>query len=156
MSIFSTITVSSRSLRREARYQKERHTTRHVSCTFCHLSETHAKNGDQNQIIVNGEHMYVTRNIFPYALWDGSPVIDHLMIIPHRHVDALSSLHDTEHTEWLKYATEYEAKNYSIYARSSNNGAKSIVHQHTHLIKVGPRPKNFKAARYIGRILIGL
>ena len=96
--------------------------------------------------------MVVIRNRFPYTLWDGSPVVDHLMIVPKRHIEAAGNFTYEEQQEWSSYALQYEADNYSVYARSAGNGAKSIVHQHTHLIKVGARPKKLRTLRALYRI----
>lgn len=124
-------------------------------CTMCHLSQKEINaNDDAEQLISHHDHMYVTRNIFPYTLWDGSPVSDHLMVVPRRHIVSLSELTTEEKLEWTDLVTFYEKQNYSVYARSADNSAKSIVHQHTHLIRVAPRPKQLRFTKSILRILL--
>ncbi len=86
--------------------------------------------------------MWVVCNIFPYDVWDTSTVKDHLMIVPKRHVDSVSHFKRTEQTEFMALLGKYEAKGYSVYARAPTNKMKSVTHQHTHLIKLGPKVRN--------------
>lgn len=50
---------------------------------------------------------------------------------------------DEEMAEYIKILTKYEKLCYSIYARSPGNTSKSIVHQHTHLIKIDDKSKKW-------------
>ncbi len=80
-------------------------------------------------------------NIFPYDIWDGHNVEGHLLIIPKKHTDTLSSLSKQARMNLIDAIASYEADGYSVYARAPSNKTKSIVHQHTHLIKVGQKRK---------------
>ena len=68
-------------------------------------------------------------------------VTDHLMIIPKRHVDSMSDLSKEEKLDLINLMADYEAKGYNVYSREKESNMKSVVHQHTHLIKT----KNNKA-----------
>ena len=130
---------------------KEQRSTVHRTCTFCDIVE----NPSSEVRIDEARHMIVIKNLFPYTLWDGSPVEDHLMIIPKRHLDSAGALNEHEQAEWAKLALKFEKENYSVYARSAGNGAKSIAHQHTHLIKVGARPRRLRTLWSLYKITTG-
>ena len=104
-----------------------------LECVFCHPKP--------EVIIEQTEHMLVLRNIFPYELWDFGIVTDHLMAIPKRHIIWLDELSDAEMLDYMKLVAKYEKKGYNLYARSDlNKVAKSVAHEHMHLIKTkGPR-----------------
>lgn len=104
-----------------------------AQCEFCGL-----QSGD-GQVLRDEDTFWVTKNIFPYTAWDSFYVDEHLMLIPKRHLDSLSGLTADELTKFSSSVAEYEDKGYSVYGRAATNGAKSIAHQHTHLIKVSNR-----------------
>jgi diadenosine tetraphosphate (Ap4A) HIT family hydrolase len=87
--------------------------------------------------------MMIVRNKFPYELWDFGEVADHLMLIPKRHVHSLVEMSDAEKLDYINMLGEWEEKGYNVYARTDlNKIAKSVAHQHTHLIKTtGTRRK---------------
>ena len=69
------------------------------------------------------------------------------MIIPKRHVEKLSDFTDEEALELVRMSAKYEAEGYNVYARSLDNIGRSVLHQHTHLIKTDSR--RTKAIFYI-------
>jgi diadenosine tetraphosphate (Ap4A) HIT family hydrolase len=78
-------------------------------------------------------------NLFPYAAWDGLSVVDHLMIVPARHLLSKAEFTGEESADWWMVAAEYEARGYSVYTRSPDNASRSVAHLHTHLIRAyGP------------------
>lgn len=74
-------------------------------------------------------------NRFKYSHWDTQLVVEHLMVVPKRHVANLQELSDEALLDIMKLVAQYEGDGYNIYARSSSSATKSIAHQHTHLIK---------------------
>lgn len=102
-------------------------------CEFCQLK------ADDGQVLRDEGTFWVARNIFPYTTWDSFFVDEHLMLIPKRHLDSLGALNPDELHTFGAMVTEYEDKGYSVYGRAATNGAKSVAHQHTHLIKVSNR-----------------
>ena len=146
--IISSTNVSSRSIRNQITYLRYLDSHRDDPCEMCRLGGTHIDKKDPNQVVHRGKAFFITKNLFPYAVWDGSPVVDHLLIVPTRHTDAIGSFSPEELQEWAELIKKYEDMNYSVYARSANNSAKSVVHQHSHLIAVGPRPKHFRRPKH--------
>lgn len=105
-------------------------------CDFCHPI-THA-----NNIITETTHAFVIENRVHYDQWELSRVIDHLLVIPKRHVLHLSELNAEERADIMDIIADYEGnKHYEIYARSPVSVTRSVPHQHTHLIKTDHRPK---------------
>jgi diadenosine tetraphosphate (Ap4A) HIT family hydrolase len=104
-------------------------------CIFCQLD-----NGDP-QYISETMHFKVVRNRFPYDLWDARPVTDHLMLVPKQHTDTLKNLTAEESKEYIEQISEFENQGYNIYARTPGSTMKSIIHQHTHLIKIEPKER---------------
>ena len=118
-----------RSRRDQRRYQKYRTALSAAVCDFCDIREGH------NQFIAETTSFKIIRNIFPYDFWDGQWVDDHLMVVPKQHTDTLKSLNPKQAVEYLKLISDYEGRGYNVYARAPGSLAKTIVHQHTHLIK---------------------
>lgn len=130
--------MASRSRHENTAYRRFRHSLRDKPadyCVFCDEANIEA------QKIGESAHAYVLFNRFRYSLWDHQSVTDHLMIVPKKHVTHLSELDDHEQLDIMKLAADYEAKGYNLYARASVNKAKSVSHQHTHLIKTTGRPR---------------
>lgn len=122
----------------ELRYRKLRKVRATTSeCPFCAF-----KDGD-GQVVREYPLFYVAKNNFPYELWECLPVIDHLMITPKRHVDSLHHLTTDERQAYMDITAEYDEKGYSLYTRTSSNVSKSIVHLHTHLLKLGDHAASF-------------
>jgi len=104
-------------------------------CSFCAI-----KKGDA-QYIDSTKSFKVIRNIFPYSIWDGQAVADHLMVVPKKHTESLGGLNAAQSSEFIKLIDRYEKQGYNIYARAPQSEIKSIPHQHTHLIKTKGAPK---------------
>ena len=102
-----------------------------TNCQFCDLDRA------VNHVIAERNLFWIISNLFPYHVWDGAKTGDHLLVIPKRHVDSVAHFNDEEKMEYIEILGEYEQAGYSSYARAPQNGHKSVVHQHTHLIEVG-------------------
>lgn len=102
-------------------------------CAFCSL-----KPGDE-QFISESTHFKVVRNRFPYDSWDAHKVAEHIMLVPKQHTDTLKDLSFIESKEYIEIISNYEFEGYNIYARTPGSNAKSVIHQHTHLIKFHPK-----------------
>ena len=98
-------------------------------CPFCDEAEL-AKSK-----VSETEHAYVMKNRTFYDVWELSRVVDHLMVVPKRHVGSLSELTDAEKAEIMTVIGQYESTDYNVYARAVANKRRSVKHQHTHLIK---------------------
>lgn len=109
-------------------------------CVFCSLTS------DDEQFISESKHFKVLYNRFPYSRWDDHKVAEHLMMVPKQHTDTLKDLSFLESKEYVEMISNFESEGYNIYARTPGSNAKSIIHQHTHLIKFHPKPaiKTFK------------
>lgn len=125
--------------KRYAEYTKQQRRAKSTECVFCAL----VRQPNIPQVIAVHQHCLVITNDFAYDFWDHAGVSDHLMVIPKRHVAALGDLTPEERLDYLSVATDYETHGYSMYARAPGNSGKSVVHQHTHLIKTDNKPKKF-------------
>ena len=65
------------------------------------------------------------------------------MVIPKDHRDTLINFTDEEAAEWTRVCARYEEKGYSLYTRSQDNITRSIIHHHTHLIRLGKKRKKY-------------
>lgn len=111
-------------------------------CPFCVPTE--------GALVKEYKHTRIIRNIYAYDLWEFRDVTEHLLIVPKRHVKNLKQLTKPERDEVLKLIMDFEAKNYNIYARSSESVKKTIpAHQHTHAIKTDD--KQPKMALFINK-----
>ncbi|TAL14735.1 hypothetical protein EPN95_01970 [Patescibacteria group bacterium] len=106
-------------------------------CTFCKIDKGH------KQFVEGTKYFKVIKNQFPYSLWDAQGVSDHLMIVPREHIRSLAELDDKAKVEYVNILQKYEKRGYNIYARAPQSVMKSIVHQHTHLIKPDGPVKKF-------------
>lgn len=103
-------------------------------CAFCDDQDL------TNRIVFETPDAYVIPNLFPYSMWDMRRVIEHLMIIPKQHVKSLSELSAEARTSIMDLAADYEAKGYNVYARATDSTARTVAHQHTHLIRTEGTP----------------
>lgn len=104
-------------------------------CQFC------TPQNDAKRIVAETEHAFVIENRTHYDQWELRRVIDHLLIIPKRHVLGLNELQADERADIMDIIAEYEGvKGYEIYARSPKSASRSVAHQHTHLIKTDHQP----------------
>lgn len=126
-----------RSTKEEHSYKRLRKSDARRDCSFCAINE-----GDA-QYVSETTHLKVIRNRTPYSLWDSQGVADHLMVVPKTHTDKLGSLGPEAAVEFIGLIDQYESAGYNLYARSLTSTNRSVVHQHTHLIKLSGREKNF-------------
>jgi diadenosine tetraphosphate (Ap4A) HIT family hydrolase len=125
------VATAMRSRKHKKSYKKYlRSLTPSDGCIFCRLDI-----GDP-QYISETTHFKIVRNRFPYDLWDARPVVDHLMLVPKQHTDTLKNLTPEESKEYIEQISEFENQGYNIYARTPGSTMKSVIHQHTHLIKI--------------------
>lgn len=101
------------------------------------------------QFVKELKHFKIIRNIFMYSSWDGQAVSEHLLLVPHKHVNSLAHLSKAAALEYFDTVTAYEEKGYHVYARGSGTSTKTIVHQHTHLIR--PAGKHHKLVIFLAK-----
>lgn len=126
---------TTRSRKEHKLYKRYLKTTDKSVCNFCAIQT------GSDQLIEQTEYFKVLQNIFPYSIWDGLSVVDHLMITPIQHTDNLGGMQPDQKTEFVDLVARYEAHGYNIYARTPASKIKSVAHQHTHLIKTEGKPK---------------
>lgn len=130
--------TATRSRKQVKDYRKHRKNAKKPDgCTFCLIDS------QSSQYISETKHFKVIRNIFGYSLWDSQKVADHLMVVPKKHTDSLSKLPKEAAVEFVDIISTYEDKRYNIYARAPASVMKTVVHQHTHLIKPLGKPRRF-------------
>lgn len=98
-------------------------------CEFCKVNEGNP------QFVAATTSFKIIKNTFPYSFFDYHKVSDHLLVIPIKHTDTLSSLSPKEASEYIQLISSYESKGYDVFARAPSSKQKSVTHQHTHLIK---------------------
>ena len=113
------------------------HNTSGATCQFCAIGS------DSPQFVSQTVNFKIIRNIFSYSVWDGQRVTDHLLVIPVIHTDSLKNIPAVAAKEYLELISAYEQKGYNVYARAPGSNKKSVVHQHTHLIKLDGRHMKF-------------
>lgn len=105
------------------------------TCDFCDPKRQAA------QVIAETKHAFVIDNRTHYDQWEMSRVLDHLLVVPKRHVLHLNELQAAERADIMDILADYEGtKHYEIYARSPISATRSVAHQHTHLIKTDHKP----------------
>lgn len=87
--------------------------------------------------------MHLIPNRTKYDVFEGRCVIDHLMVIPKRHVETVADFTEAEKIDMMTIIGEYETKGYNIYARGAGSVSRSVAHQHTHLIKLVEKPMKY-------------
>lgn len=102
-----------------------------ATCQFCEINQ------ESSQFVSGSDDFKVIRNIFGYSIWDSQKVSDHLMIVPVQHTDTLADISPKAAQEFVKLISQYEQEGYNVYARAPGSNMKSVIHQHTHLIKLG-------------------
>ncbi len=118
-----------------------------VDCTFCAIKKGDAVYIDETR------YMKIIRNRLPYSIWDGQGVVDHLMILPKQHTEKLGDLGPEAAFEYIKLVDKYESDGYNLYARAPNSSLKSIIHQHSHLIKLDGKDRQFLFMAYKPRYI---
>ncbi len=121
--------MATRSRTETIKYRKDLKTKHYEDCVFCLIER------EPERIVQTTKDFYIIRNKYPYSNWDLQGVEDHLMIVPKRHTDTLSNLSASESVEYVGLLGSYEAQGYNVYSRAAQSRIKSVVHQHTHLIK---------------------
>ena len=99
------------------------------ACPFCDPAEI------EQYKVEETKHAYIIKNRTFYDMWEMQKVLDHLLIVPKRHVGSLSELTDPEKAEIVTLIGQYESTDYNVYARAVVSKGRSVAHQHTHLIK---------------------
>lgn len=131
--------MPTKSYKGEMRYRSARKTAaKSHGCNFCKFDKD-----KKSEVVKNYDYFWVVKNIFAYDIWDDQGVVDHLMLVPKRHIDSLDSFNNNERLEYSKILGIYDKLNYSAYARSLKNTVKSVAHQHTHLIKLDGKEISF-------------
>jgi diadenosine tetraphosphate (Ap4A) HIT family hydrolase len=105
------------------------------ACDFC------AFTAKSSQVIKEYPNFWLVTNIFGYDVWDSQGIKEHLLLVPKKHVKKLSQLSPNASKEYIKLIGQFEDKGYSSYTRSVENAALSVVHKHTHLIKLDDKRK---------------
>jgi diadenosine tetraphosphate (Ap4A) HIT family hydrolase len=124
-----------RSRKEAITYTKHLKQTDNSVCPFCHIDPK------DEQYVDETRYFFVIKNTFPYSIWDGQEVKDHLMVTPKVHTDSLGTMTQTARLEYVDILEKYEKQGYNIYARAPTSIIKTIVHQHTHLIKTAGKPR---------------
>jgi len=110
-------------------YRRHRKADEHKGdCPFCDTLD--------ERIVKSTKTMNVIPNRVFYDIFEGRKVLDHLMIVPKRHIETLKDFTDKEKVEMMTLAGEYESQGYNVYARGVGSLTRSVKHQHTHLIKI--------------------
>lgn len=120
--------TATRSIRQQLSYKRFLSRGGPHDCEFCRIHSRHRQNVEETP------NFRVIKNRFPYSLWDGQGVKDHLMIIPKRHTGRLSDLDEGVITEYVSLIGLYEDRGYNTYSRSPSSTTRSVYHYHTHLL----------------------
>lgn len=115
---------------------------RAASCPFCDPTTLDNK-------VADFVEAYIVPNLTKYDIWELHDVVEHLLLVPKRHVESLQELDDDEKLALIRIMSDYEAKGYNVYARASGSVRKSVAHQHTHLIKL--KGKQAKGALFLSK-----
>lgn len=127
--------AATRSRKEERTYKSHLKKIPNGLCEFCAIDQK------SKQLIRASRSFKIIRNIFPYSLWDGQKVTEHIMVVPKKHIDNLSQMTEKEKIEFVDLIESYERQGYNIYTRAPVSVIKSVVHQHTHMIKTEGSPK---------------
>lgn len=121
-----------RDIKIELKYRKWKQKVKASHCIFC--------DPPRYKIVQELKRFYILKNDFPYAIWDYRKVIDHVMMVPKKHVNKISKLSADSKEEYINTLSEFEENGYNLYTRTDSNKSKSVEHFHTHLIKTGGQP----------------
>lgn len=124
----ASMTRSYRADNVEAAYEQFKATWPSDKCALCHRERTP---------IASNAHFNVVPNDFPYYTYDGKVVTEHLLVIPHEHIYAMSECDEKARQELTDIISHYEHSNYNTYIRAPGNDRRSVAHYHVHLIKLG-------------------
>lgn len=118
---------SGRNPEMQAIYAVEMATRNPDICNFCDLESQRVLGRFATHVVID--------NLYPYELFDDMVVSDHILVVPRRHVFGISEFTADEREDYMDTIAEYEEDGYTIFSRAAQNKAKSVAHQHTHLIK---------------------
>lgn len=121
--------MATRTRKQTVRYRKHLRKNGPEHCEFCLIDAGYS------QFIAETKSFKIITNIFPYSHWDLQKVSEHLLIVPKKHTDTLSDLTAPEAIEYVDLLGSYERRGYNVYSRAPQSGIKTVIHQHTHLIK---------------------
>lgn len=99
-------------------------------CSFCDPYYWH------HNVLDEHKYFYIIENEFPLSIFESRDVIAHLLVIPKAHFTDLSKFASSDFAELSKILAEYEPKGFTILAHAAQSPARTVMHQHTHLIKV--------------------
>ncbi|QQG50394.1 MAG: HIT domain-containing protein [Candidatus Saccharibacteria bacterium] len=111
-------------------------------CTLC-------DEDNKPRIIRETTTMILLPNRVSYDIFEGMRVVEHLMIVPKRHVEHIEDFTNQEKMDFMSLAGEFEMKGFNVYARGAKSATRSVAHQHTHLIKTDN--KKAKSVVYIAK-----
>lgn len=132
--------MPSRSYKAEIHYRSKRKNTKKIpGCHFCNFDHDTKK----HEVVKVYDNFWLVKNIFPYDIWDDQGVEHHMLIVPKRHINSIGDMNEAEMLEYVEIVGLYDLEGYSVYARSSHNVVKSVVHQHTHLLKLDSKEISF-------------
>ncbi len=124
-----------------------------TGCPFCE-PDNKLLNPRPRKVLQETPHMQVVSNMFPYHVWEHLDVVDHLLIVPKRHISSMADLTPSERKDMINIFCEYEAEGYSNYTRAPQAVSRSLPHIHTHLIKSGTKKPRFSLVMRKPYILI--
>lgn len=107
-----------------------------AGCSYCNDH----KNGTYD-LVKKGKTMVLFRNRVSYDMFEGQRVTEHLLVVPIRHVESIAEFTKEEKLEQMDIIGEYEKQTYDVYARGIGSVTRSMLHQHTHLIKMENKHK---------------
>ena len=85
----------------------------------------------------SSDTMHIMANDYPYYMFDGRQVDNHLMLVPKRHVRDLGELDDRERAEYWQLYLKFSDSGYNTMTRPTGSNRRSVPgHVHTHLIKI--------------------
>lgn len=116
---------------------KKYHARQNASeCPFCAVAT-------RAEAVQETSTTYIVPNLTHYDVWEGHDVLDHLIVVPKRHVKSMKELTEAERLEIVDLIADYEERDYSAYARGVGTVTRSVEHQHTHLIKTSHKRPRF-------------
>ncbi|HET8690355.1 MAG TPA: hypothetical protein VFL81_02875 [Candidatus Saccharimonadales bacterium] len=114
------------------RFELEKQYGEQPPCPFCDIEA-----GDPGVVLEEGS-MYVIKNRFPYSIYDGQEVTDHLLLIPKRHIISLGGLALREKDDYFALYAKLEDEGYSAMTRAPGTNSRSVQgHVHTHQLRYG-------------------
>jgi diadenosine tetraphosphate (Ap4A) HIT family hydrolase len=107
-----------------------------VPCPFCAVQQP-------ENVVHESTHMLVIKNRVPYDYFEGTAVLNHLMVVPKKHRRSLAEFTEEEMLDYVRTIAWYEAADYSIYSRGVVNKIRSVEHVHTHVLQTPHKRARF-------------